>query len=417
MTRGRVLAAATLATAGMTLGATPATAQWVLAEAGDTRLELSGYVRAFTGIHDRGFGLPEGVTRDLAPSRASGFHSQVGRAKWQLLGDGWRFDLHDRVQLRVPGGGDEPVIGLGVSAIPERFVDLETDLVRSPSVRAWHDVDRLSLTVYSGVADVTVGRQAITWGVSSIFPVADLWARFSPFELDTEEKPGIDAIRALFYPAPGLEMDAVIADRGSVDDLSIGLRGTYTTPSADVWVGAGKLWREAMLMGGVSFMLDQTRLRGELVLPWELDGDALQDPRATLGVDWLHGTFAVTGEYHFNGIGAPDPDAYPAVLGDPRFARGETYHLGRHYLGGVASWSPDEENRASLALSALANLQDGSLALTPVLGYDLGQATRLSLGGLVSVGNTPDFSGIQPRVRSEFGTYGDLLFTRISVYF
>ena len=412
-----ILAGTIMASAAFALDPGPVAAQWVLLEGGDARLEFSGYLRAFTGIYDRGFDLPDGLPPSLTSSRTSGFHSQVGRAKWQLLGEGWRFELHDRVQVRVPSGDTEPVIGLGVSTIPERLVDLETELVSSRSVRAWHDVDRLSVSLYTGVADVTVGRQAITWGVSSIFPVADLWARFSPFELDTEEKPGIDAVRALFYPVEGLELDAVVADRGRAEDLSIGLRGTYAGPAADFWAGAGKFWREAMVMGGVSFMLDQTRLRGELVLPWDLEDDVLQDPRATLGFDWLQGTFSLTGEYHFNGIGASDADRYAGTLQDARFTRGETYYLGRHYLGGAASWSPDQENRASLALSALANLQDGSAAFTPLLGYDLGQTTRLSLGGLLSVGKTPALAGPDPRLRSEFGTYGNLLFTRISVFF
>ncbi len=52
-------------------------------------------------------------------------------------------------------------------------------------------------------------------GISNIFPIADLWAQFSPFELDTEEKPGADAVRALHDPASGLEWDIVVADRGT----------------------------------------------------------------------------------------------------------------------------------------------------------------------------------------------------------
>lgn len=94
-------------------------------------------------------------------------------------------------------------------------------------------------------------------------------------------------------------MDAVIADRGSLDDLSVGVRGTYAGPSADFWAGAGRLWREAVLMGGVTLMLDQARLRGETVLPWHLDASRMQDPRATLGFDWIRGTSALTLEYHF----------------------------------------------------------------------------------------------------------------------
>jgi hypothetical protein len=391
----------------------PMAAQFTLYENGDTRFALTGYVRAFTAIHDRGYDLPAILGNS---SRTTGLHGEVVRLKWQAEGSGWRLDVHNRLQARVTGGsGEGPVLGIGVSAVPDRL-DLETEIVDEPGVRVWHDLDRLSVTAYTSVADITVGRQAITWGTSSLFPVADLWARFSPFELDTEEKPGIDAVRALFYPIEGLEMDAVLADRGDIDDLSFGVRGTYGLPAADVWAGGGKFWRELMAMGGVTFLFDETRLRAELVVPYEIDHGRL-DPRATLGADWIRGTLTVTGEYHFNGLGVGDPDGYAGLLDAPYIARGETYYLGRHYLGALASWSPDQENRVTLALNALANLEDGSVALTPLFGYDLGQASRVSVGALVSTGDPPRFTTFPPALGSEFGTYGDLLFTRVSVYF
>ncbi len=392
------------------------TAQWTLFEDHGVRLGLSGYARALTAIHDRGYDMPPvPVGRS---TRTTGIHGQVVRLKWRLEGDGWRLHVHDRVQVQVTSGeGDRAVLGFGVSAVPGRLVDLETVLVDEPGLRAWHDVDRLAVTLYTGGVDLTVGRQAITWGVSGIFPVADLWAQFSPFELDTEEKPGIDAVRALFYPLDRLEMDAVLAHRGDLDDLSFGVRGTYGLPSADVWAGGGKLWRELMVMGGVSLLFDETKVRAEAVLPWSLDGEERVDPRLTAGFDWIRGTLSLTGEYHYNGIGAADPERYPRVLTDPRLARGETYYIGRHYLGGLVSWSPDVENRLILVLNALCNLRDPSAALTPIVSYDLGQASRLSLGALVSLGETPGFQGASPTLHSEFGAYGTLVFTRLSLYF
>ena len=92
-------------------------------------------------------------------------------------------------------------MGFGVSVIPGRRWDLSSVFVDQERLRVWHDIDRLSLTWYTDFADITVGRQAITWGISNVYPVADLWAQFSPFELDTEEKPGVDAVRILSYPA------------------------------------------------------------------------------------------------------------------------------------------------------------------------------------------------------------------------
>ena len=177
-----------------------------------------------------------------------------------------------------------------MSAAPARTVELRTVLVDDSHGQLVHDLDRLSVTILTDVADITVGRQAITWGLANVFPVADLWAQFSPFELDTEEKPGFDAIRALMYPGGDTEIDIVVGDRGSRRDLSFGMRATTTLADADVYAGVGKFWRQVMGMAGVSAVAevsigkcraDSTRLLARGILP------AARDCRACSSVSWL----------------------------------------------------------------------------------------------------------------------------------
>jgi hypothetical protein len=272
--------------------------------------------------------------------------------------------------------------------------------------------------VLTPVADLTVGRQAVSWGTSALFPVADLWAAFSPFELDTEEKPGIDAVRGLAYPARGVELDAIVADRGA-DGVSGGVRVTASLEGWELWAGGGRLWNEAMAMAGVTLVRDVTNLRAEAVIARNTDRDETLDPRITLGIDRLGARFTASAEYHFNGLGASEPADYALRLLSPEFARGETYYLGRHYLGALAAWSPDAENRLSLTASTLVNLRDRSCALSPTATYDFGQNARLSLGALFSGGDAPivQAAGPLPRLRSEFGSYGDLGFLQLSIWF
>lgn len=374
---------------------------------GDRSLALSGYLRALTGVQDLGYEVP-GATS------VSAFHGEVVRLKWRGQAGRYVLDVHQRIQARLTSAEQDAAVGFGVSVVPARSLDLSTILLDQPGVRLLHDIDRLSVSIRTSGVDVTLGRQPITWGNASIFTVADLWASFSPFELDTEEKPGIDAARALFYPADGVEVDAVVADRGSAEDLSAGVRVTWGLATADVWAGAAKAWNQAMSMAGVTFLLDQSRLRLEAVQPFDLDGGTFLRPGITAGVDWIRGRVSLTAEAHYNGVGAAAPVDYLGQLGNPRFLRGESYFLGRTYVGAAGTWAPDEEGRVRLALSALLNAGDGSAALTPLVDYDLGPATSLALGGLVSFGDTP---APPAGLRSEFGAYGDLVFTRVSVYF
>jgi len=387
-------------------------AQFTLFQKEGASLELGGYLFSLTGLHDQGFQLPEMEQR-------SGFNAEVLRLKWNLrFGPRALVEVHDRFQIDVSSassGLGGPAAGFGVSKVPGRSVDLSHFFIQEDRLRFWHDVDRLSLTLYTGLGDATIGRQAITWGISTLFPVADLWVQFSPFELDTEEKPGVDAIRVLSYPGRGLELDAIVADRGRSDYLSAGLRASLSLSWADLYLAGGKFWDEAMALGGIAAPVGSWKLRAEGVLPYDLDGDSGDLPRATLGLDRLGGEFMLSGEYHYNGIGAASVEEYGEVLQDPRFARGESYYLGRHYLGAVGSWTPGND-RLALTLSGMWNLMDGSTAVAPAVTYDFGQETRVSLGGLLSSGNKPELDTV-PVPKSEYGMYGDLFYVRVSVYF
>lgn len=412
-TRGRAtLAPALPAAVALLLGPPAAAAQTTLLQREGATFTLGGYARTLAGAYHVG-----DRWRDADPT--SGVAAQVVRLKWRLeLGPRVAVHVDDRLQLQAStarGGWGSSVAGFGVSAVPGRSVDLSTDLISRERVRGWHDVDRLSVTVRAGAADVTAGRQAISWGVSNLFPVADLWAGFSPFELDTEEKPGSDAVRVLAYPGRGWEVDLVVADRGRREDLSVAVRAAAALSRADLYLAAGKLWNQRMALGGVEVPVGSWKLRAEGALPWDTDADAWLGARATLGVDWLRGEWMLSGEAHHNGLGAVDAAGYPAVLADPRFTRGESYFLGRTYAGALVAFTPGND-RLSFTFSALVNVRDPSAALTPVATYDLGQSLRISAGAMLTPGAAPAHDPL-PRLRSEYGSYGQFAFTRVSVYF
>ncbi len=404
--------AALLVACGVTAGTAPAAAQISLVDHPSVKLDLTGYVRTLTGVHDAGYDLP-------GADRITGFHGAVTRLKWTLtIPEKGVLTVHQRILASLTTSGASPVAGFGVSRTPGRAVDLSSPWIEEDRLSVVHDFDRLALTVYTPLADVTVGRQAVSWGTSTLFQVADLWSTFSPFELDTEEKPGIDAVRALGYPWPGVEVDAVVADRGS-DGTSAGARVSASLADWELWAGGGKLWNEAMAMGGISRVGGVASIRAEAVFARNTDTHETLDPRATVGIDLIGTKITVSAEYHYNGLGARDAAGYGARLLSAEFARGETYFLGRHYLGAVALVSPDVQNRLNLTASALANLEDGSLSVTPVATYDFGRSARVSAGALLSTGDPPivESASPLPRLRSEFGSYGELGFLRVSVYF
>lgn len=398
--------------AGNARGAVPI-ADW---NDGEGRFELSGYVRSTSGVHDLGYGGPSFV-------RTRGLNAAVGRLQWlAILGPNVELELHQELQWNLStgrqsaagGGGGSPVFGIGATRGLEPTVDLETTFVDESGARLTHDIDRLAARIYTDGADITVGRQAITWGHSSLFPVADLWTRFSPFDLDTLQKPGIDAVRVLTYPSMTSEFDFVVADRGSLENLSGAARGSTTIGATDVWFAGGKFWDQILAMGGVEHVLERVKLRAEAVLPWNLDRTELDLPRATAGFEWYGTEFTTGAEYHFNGIGVEDSGSYVDQASDPQFNRGESYFLGRHYGGIFGSYSGITD--LEMNLSVIGNLGDPSLVVSPVVRYQIAQNTRLGVGSFVTAGEVPEFQP-RPRFRSEFGAYGNFYFVELTAHY
>ena len=131
-------------------------AQFTLFEQGERSLTLGGYIRSLTQFYDPGYDIPD------VENRESGIHAEVIRLKWNLrLGKSVLVEVHNRFQGQVTSsetGLGQSIVGFGVSAVPGRRWDLSYDFIDQDQLRVWHDIDRLSLTWYTGVADVTAGR-------------------------------------------------------------------------------------------------------------------------------------------------------------------------------------------------------------------------------------------------------------------
>ncbi len=384
---------------------------------GDGWFELAGYLRTISGVHDLGYG-------EEVFAEQTALNMGAGRLEWSAgLGPEVELRLHNELTWMLAsassfgtgdGAGGTSLFGVGASRQSDRTLELRSRLVDGEGFRLTHDIDRLAVDIYTDAADLTIGRQGITWGHSQIFPVADLWSRFGPFDLDTERKPGVDAVRALMYPSMATELDVVVADRGSLEDLSGGARLAGYVGDLELWGGGGKFWDEILAMVGASYVFDRMKLRAEAVVPWHLDLEQLRLPRATAGLEMYGAEWTLGGEYHFNGLGAERPAEYADQFASPEYLRGESYFLGRHYAGLYGSYGriPDVD----LSLSTIGNLDDPSLMVAPSARYEIAQNTSVGAGSLFSFGEEPALDRALG-FRSEYGAYGNFYYVELVTYF
>src|SRR5207244_2653893 len=129
-------------------------------------------------------------------------------------------------------------------------------------------------------------------------------------------------------------------------------------------------------------------VHAEAAYTWGLSGLGTGGPiqladrflRAVAGVELKPTSgLILEGEYYFNGYGALDPSQYLAKLRRPRELSGEVFGAGRHYAALAAIWRATE--LLSLTATVIANLQDPSAVLFPVLEYWFEQSVIVRIGG------------------------------------
>lgn len=302
--------------------------------------------------------------------------------------------------------------------------------------------DRLNARMSFSWADLTIGRQAATFGKTYFWNPLDVFLPFRLWDIDRDYKPGIDALRLdiplglfsgiSFIGAPGKEIILTEDFSGTKAKNDVSWYGSaltahfHTTSSHwDLTVQAGKIYGGFHLGGGAAGQAGLFNMRVEAAwfspagnrsrpLPSPLK-DELMDSHlsaaAGLGLT-LPGSLIMEMEYFYNGAAeAGNPET--ALL---RMVHGSSLHISTHLLGFISSFDilPIAKGRITWILS----LQDRSLLLQPCLSLSLSNEAELELGAAISSGASPYWlMGGYPRIRTEFGTYPDVCHLLLKYYF
>lgn len=271
----------------------------------------------------------------------------------------------------------------------------------SPSFVWEHELDRLAFVFSLPGVDLTLGRQAVGWGLGRFFAPLDLFAPMSPTDLDREERRGVDAARLTLALSPTAFLEVVAvsgAERDEAGEPEVTWRASALAwlvraevRGVDLMLAAGKLGPDRVAGAAVSGQLLGVTLRAEATLTVLESGERFA--RATAGLE-LGTSFDLTAvvEYHYNGLSVLDPADYLslATRHASRLASGQMTGLGPHHLAAALAWQPGPWG--GLSLVYVQNLTDGSLVLGPSVDYVLSDEVRLSAVALVPVGARPSWT-------------------------
>jgi hypothetical protein len=305
-----------------------------------------------------------------------------------------------------------PMVGIGVIGIlpselatPFRIEPLVWRVNESARGSWRHEVDRANAQVHLRRADLTLGRQAIGWGRGVMFTAIDLFAPFSPLEVDREWRSGVDAARADIKLTDRSSIDLVGAFGDTLNRSAFAARARGYASTVDVEVSGGRRGQD--LFGGVtsSAAVGDAEVHGEAAafrVPSKMDHDVLW--KVVVGGSYrfpIGSGILAYAEYHYSGFGAEHPEDIPALLTTPsfvaRFVRGDMQILSRHAVGVTGSYEATPE--LTYSGQWLHNPRDQSGIVAPAMTYTFNDAVSLFGTVYVPYGRPPE-GGV---LHSEYG--------------
>jgi hypothetical protein len=295
---------------------------------------------------------------------------------------------------------------------PYRVEPIEQALIDRPGLMHRHELDRAYVALHFAPFELTLGRQALGLGRGVLFSAVDVFAPFSPLEVDREWRRGVDAVHAEWSFGEHVSCDVIGAADHELEDGALLGRVRGYLGDVDLALLGGKRAEDMMLGGTASAVLGDAEVHGEGAL-FRTDGRGIE--QGWLGSQrWVAAFVAGTsyqlavgrglrllGEYHYTGFGLRNVARDPTLLLDPAFqarlARGDTQLLSRHVVALVVSY--DLADTVSASITALLNPLDASGVASPSLLYNYSDTVTLVVAGYVPWGKPP----AQGRPRSEYG--------------
>ena len=298
-----------------------------------------------------------------------------------------------------------------------RLMDIKTDPVNESGHRVFQNLDRLSLHAALPFGDLTVGRQAITFGTARVISPTDVLLPYSFAQLNVEYRMGIDGLRlqAPIGATGELDIGAVVGEEARAENNAAFIRSRLSYWQSDFVVMAMTFARATLIGGGIQTGIQDFGYTLDFAQIWPDSNDEAYF-RLSMALDHtLASELFIFVEYHFNGAGSSRSEDYLARLQTFAYQKGGVFLLGRHYLIPGASYPLTPLTQVSG--QALWNLEDGSVFLRPSLEYNFAENIYFDFGSFLALGQGPQYGTNGVKTRSEFGSYPIQAYAALRFYF
>ncbi len=322
-----------------------------------------------------------------------------------------------------------------------RALDATWDWLEESDTGAALILDRASASFHLASADITLGRQAITFGKAFFWNPLDVFLPFDPRQFDREYKAGVDAARVDIHLGPFSGINLIAAagrtmaptattDDGELLDSSwfgsaLLARAFTTLHGWDLAAQGGKVYGGYQLGAGATGELGPLALRLEAAF---LDADdsppllagvfpasekLVEDGLSTVvGIGHrFDNSLSLDCEYFYNG--ARDPHDLQTSF--TRLATGGLLAASEHLGGFVATYEFMPILFGNLAW--MVSFNDGSGQIQPGLTWWASDEIGVQAGAIISYGSSPAVGLHDSVLRSEFGTSPHIFYIEPKIYF
>lgn len=358
----------------------------------------------------------------------------LGRARFILASPmGWNLNGELAYEQRIRAhssskGGSYGGVLPPEGVVPFRMAPLDWQIAESGGgdFLFAHEIDRALIAWKGEGTQATLGRQAIGLGRGVLFSVVDVFAPFSPTEVDREWRPGVDAIRVEQIVADAASAEAIAAFGESWEESAVLGRVRGYTGKLDAEFIGGKLGEDVLSGVTVSGAAGEAEIHAEMAVfhtPEEQSETGLLGNRqlvanAVAGSSCTFGIgqgVTLLGEYRYSEFSADSIEGIQSRSVDPvrqaRSWRGGSMGLGRHVMGvriscpvGVA-WN--------LSLMGLFSATDGSGLMAPAVSWNSSRRVTVVASGQLPWGELSS----EGRLQSEYGATPASLFLQVTVYY
>ncbi|MGI9323361.1 MAG: hypothetical protein ACR2PJ_07250 [Pseudomonadales bacterium] len=369
---------------------------------------VSGYIKSFAIAQEDNLGLPE---RYLSQN--------TGRFMLDAFKGKAVFQLHYEVSpvfmnrpLTVDPATFNPAGGsYRLTDIKQPLSGDKPDDKRS----VYQNLDRFNVQLQLEGGDLTLGRQAITFGSARVINPTDVFLPFDVRTFNTEYRNGVDALR--FQKPVGelgeVDVGLVLGDDAGRETSAAFLQLRGNVNGKDLHFALIEYAEQTLVGAGLESALGSFGFWLEAAA---VDGDESY-VRLSTGLDYAFSedTFGLI-EYHYNGAGSRDPADYLGLLRGLAHQRGGVFLLGENYLVPGLTWQASP--LWSLSAQAIVNLDDSSAFASVAAEYNVAENFYMDFGYYWFIGDEPiaAANGL-PSLASEYGADPNTLYASIRWYF